>query len=103
MTTLPPTASIRPKDNWMLVIEFDPPKVQADSDPESAFPYDAVSRIVSHVSELWSLIPEDLDNVVEWDDTRVVLHVGVLDYLRDLLPWVVMRTIPLSMTLTRHG
>lgn len=90
---------------WKLVIEFDPVHTQVDRDPENLFPNDEVSRFVRHISEYWSLLPEDLqdDNLIRWnsDESTVILFPEVLDYIAEPLEWLLMHTIPKKVELTR--
>lgn len=87
---------------WSLRVEFDPVETQVDRDPENAFPKDESSRFVAFLTERWGLLPEDLEEEVDWTPTTVVANADVLDYYSETLEWLTMCAIPKSISLTRN-
>jgi len=98
-----PVSETYVEDRWVLVVELRTREEQVESDPELTFPNDEASRIVRRVTDLWHLLPEQVEECVRWTDTRLEVTGEILDYFLDLLPWVMMETIPLRLELSRVG
>lgn len=86
----------------MLIVDFDDAARQEASDPELAFPNDECSQFITYLVRCWSLLPEELKEVVSWTDTEVVVTAETLDYLTEPLGWLCQQTIPIQVTLTRQ-
>ena len=89
-------------DRWTLVVEFDDLTTQSERDPECAFPHDDVSRLVAEIGKRWGGLPEELPGYCRWTDTRIEITSNVFDAYYELLPWLVMHTIPVRLELTRR-
>jgi hypothetical protein len=89
------------REKWLLTIELDTLEAQYERDPENVFPNAEAERIIAIVTKHWSLLPEDLEECCKWTDTKVELTGDVMDYFVELLPEIMMRTVPLRIELTR--
>jgi hypothetical protein len=102
MTNIPShTAS--DEERWILEVTFDPPNVQAHANPELTFPYDEVSRFVTYLSEYWSLLPEELQEFVRWDNVKLTATAELIDNFVEPLRFLMMHMVPQEFTLRRAG
>jgi hypothetical protein len=98
MTDLP-HAEAPVTDQWELHVDID-----FTDDPERQFPFDDVSRFIAFLGDKWFLIPEDLTEIVKWNDTGCIrISAEVLDQLVEPLHWLCMHTIPTRILLIPGG
>jgi hypothetical protein len=96
-------ASVAARDRWTLVARFDDHETQVKAAPETAFPFDDVSRMLTYLGEQWFLSPEELQDVAEWDDTSITVHCENLDMVSFAMRWLTVDTVPVNVELRRNG
>jgi hypothetical protein len=87
---------------WTLRVSFDDLKTQEQQDPELAFPRDEVSLFVSYLIKSWGIPPEEVDEYITWEPTKVTVQSYELDSFYEVLGWLTINTIPLYMHVKRN-
>lgn len=89
MTDLTHTDAPEP-DRWELHVD-----IEWTEDPERQFPFDDVSQFVAFLGKEWGLLPEDLTEIIKWNDTGCVrVAVEMLDHLLTPIHWLLLHTLP---------
>jgi hypothetical protein len=89
------------EDRWLLYVVFNPIDVQEQSDPETAFPNDDVSRFLMYLQQRWHEDLEELEEHTTWNEEEVRTYSPVIDSFSEVLEWLIMRTLPKEIKLTR--
>lgn len=90
-------------DWWELTIIFDDLETQAKVDGELHFPYDEANLVVSYISSEWDVLPEELEETVQWTDTRMHVGCDILDPLARVIEYALMHSVPKKVILRRNG
>lgn len=86
---------------WTLTVTFDTlATIQADG--MSGVVVGEDGDFIREIVRLWGLDRDELNEIITWDKTTVTVQADVLDYLVDVIRWVIMTTIPQHMELTRN-
>ena len=91
------------RERWLLTVKLEPEEIQAQrGDGGGPFPYDDATRIIRYITEYWGLLPEDLGELAEWNSSEVKITGDTIDYFIDVIPYIMLSTIPISITLERE-
>jgi hypothetical protein len=92
---------------WKLTVRFPPLEHQVESDPENLFPNDYVSRSIGVLRKMWYMDSymylEEFQEFVSWTEQEIIVTTGPIDSLVGFVEYLMMRTIPESICLTRNG
>lgn len=87
------------REYWQLTVDF-----RVTDDPERQFPTDDVSNFVTFLGEYFGTTVQELTEFVHFRhaSNKVAVQAQVIDVFNEILPWVVMHTLPERLLLDRH-
>ena len=86
---------------WKLVVEFDSLEKQQQDPVSEYFVLGDAAEFYRFALQQWGVEAEDAEDDIKWDGDTVTVFADVLDYLHDIVGWVMSQTIPKKLTLER--